>query len=466
MAVRDRSWTQAALVLLAPWLSARTAVAADPPDIVLVTIDTLRADHVGWHGYFRDTTPELDRLAAESLVFERCLAPMATTLPSHTSLFTATHPLEHGVLSNALAGEEIPERAPKLIVFAEYLRGIGYETVAIPSALPLKRRFGLDTGFDHYQGLGGYERPAKHATGAALQHLRAERSQPLFLWVHYFDPHSPYAPPKAFRGTFPRDEEVERYVRERRFTEVAERPTGAPNELYEGLDGYDGEVRYADQEVGRLLDHLRQRGWDRTVVVVVADHGEGLNQHGEPGHGLVWDEQLHVPLLVRVPGEAPRRVATQLSIADVLPTLLGLLDLPDEDRFLSQASGANVLHTDRPERNLLALSSERQVEYGVASYALTAPRWKLVLSADGSERLYDRARDPFELEDVRADHPEEAAALRRELDELVSRHTARGQELGVGGRRSLTSEERAGLEALGYLGGGDDEGDGASDDEE
>lgn len=430
------------------------------PDIVLITIDTLRADHVGWHGYVRDTTPALDRLARESIVFERCLAPMATTLPSHTSLFTATHPLEHGVVSNAMAGE-VPERAPGLTVFAEYARAIGYETVGIPSALPLKKRFGLDTGFDVYQGLGAYERPAKYATGVALKHLREERSKPLFLWVHYFDPHSPYEPPKRFRDVFERDERLEDYVSARRFTAVAERPTGKPNELYSGLDGYDGEIRYVDEEIGRLLEHLRQHGWDHTVIVVLADHGEGLNQHGEPGHGLVWEEQLHVPLLVRVPGEAPRRVATPLSVVDVLPTLLGRVELPQAERFLAQASGVDVLAAPGTPRNLLAMTSERQLEFGVASFALTSPRWKLVLQGDGNERLYDLRSDPYELRDVRDEHPREASALRRELDAAIARRTARGEELGAGRTRALNAEERAGLEALGYIGGdGDEDGEG------
>ncbi len=427
------------------------------PDVVLVTFDTLRADHLGFAGYFRDTSPNLDGLARGSVVFERCIAPMATTLPVHASILVGVAPEEHGVLGNVDPAGRRYQLSDAFPTFTQYLRGNGYRTAAFVSALPLKRAFGLDGGFEVYDEPAGRERRAGETTDAALRWYgtHAGGDAPLFLWVHYFDPHSPYEPPPEFARLFTADAELDRRLAERRFAETGVRPGRQAREVSTraSIDAYDGEIRYMDHEFGRLLEALRASPrWERTALAAIGDHGEGLNQHGEPGHGQVWNEQLHVPFLLRVPGLEPRRVARLVTPADLVPTLLGRLPLPDADTLLARMSGLDALGPDFPsERAILSQTSERQVGLGrVPAHSLTGPRWKYVLHADGREELFDLERDPFELEDLAAAQPERRAELRAALEAELAAQRARAPK--PRSRTALDGGELDGLRELGYVG--------------
>ena len=420
-----------------------------PPDLLVVTLDTTRADHLGCYGYPRDTSPRLDELAAESLLFEQFVVPMATTLPCHTSLFTGLAPEEHGVLGNlSYTGERFVP--PELIsTFASYLQGIGYSTAGFVSGAPLKRATGIAEGFQHFDQPKGKERRASKTTRRTLNWLERNRDlEPLFLWVHYFDPHSPYAPPKRYRKLFEHDEDLDAHLQRR---EMAYKQTAR-------LDRYDGEIAFMDAQLGELLDAFRAAGdWSNLVVLVAGDHGEGLRQHGQLMHGLVWHEQLHAPLLMRLPGHEARRVPQLLSASDVLPTLLGQLELPDEEAFLAQVSGQDVLAPDWQGRPILSRSSVRRanpkgkLEPVPSTFSLTSSQWKYTSSDDGSEALYHRSDDPFELRSILDDHPDLVAELRQSLTQRLEQQRARGEELGSGRTEELDEGMLEELKELGYV---------------
>ena len=226
---------------------------------------------------------------------------------------------------------------------------------------------------------------------------------------------------------------------------------------------YDGEIRYTDEQIGRVFAQIRDLGvWDKTVVVLVGDHGEGLNQHGEPGHGLVWDEQLHVPFMIRVPGVAPRRFGKLVSAVDVIPTMLGLVQLPGEEMFLGQVSGRDVSVTDFVEEPIFSMTSTRQQLYGVPQmFALTTPEWKYLCFMDGQHRLYSLKDDPFELKDVADPYPQRVAEYCAMLSEMGKRQLTKSRDFGTT-TAPLSRAERDQLGALGYS--GTDEEDEATDD--
>jgi arylsulfatase len=428
------------------------------PNLVVVTLDTTRADHLGLYGYMRETSPALDAFASEALVFERAVTPMATTLPAHTSLFTAAHPLEHGVLANLGHGGRRFVPAPGLATAASALREAGYRTAAFVSALPLARGSGIEVGFELFDEPAepATRRLAAPTTDAALRWL-ASAEAPFLLWVHYFDAHWPFPVAQGFAGSFETDAPLERWIAERAIPPTSVREGVGAEASRATLNAYDAALRSQDAELGRLVAALRERpDWDATAVLVVGDHGEGLSQHGHAAHGGTWDEQLRIPLLMRVHGQAPRRIDTLIAMEDVLPTLRGLLPALPLGSFPGAGSGRDVLAGAGSPGARLSLDSGRLGSRPGYRVALTTPRWKYFRSdgAGGREQLYDLVDDPFELRDAAAQHPEVLAGLRADLEGQLSARIARGQAL----RGAAASEagppqpelvER--LRALGYV---------------
>jgi arylsulfatase len=430
------------------------------PNLVIVTLDTTRADHLGFYGYFRDTSPRFDALAADSIVFDRAIAPMATTLPTHVSLFTGAYPLEHGVLANVMHGGRRFVPAAGLRSFASVAGEAGYRTAAFVSAAPLKRDSGIDAGFEVFDEPAptASQRPGPDTTDAVLAWLDQQGPVPFLLWVHYFDAHWPHQLPEPFDVRFETDADLERWLRERRVADVAWRGGRQRVEARPLANVYDTELRYQDVQLGRLLDALQARpDWERTAVLVVADHGEGLNQHDQPAHGESWDEQVRAAFLVRAPGHAPRRVSQTVSLVDALPTLLGLVEAPALAGFLEQVSGGDALAPDDSPR--LAFSQDTGRDRGTDRYriALTGDRWKYFQIHTGEaqrEELYDLSADPFELHDVLDAQPEAAETLRRAMAEHLSAQKRRRAELGGGTqapRSAADPEIVEQLRALGYV---------------
>ncbi len=393
--------------------------------VLLVTLDTTRADRLGCYGYTRGRTPRLDRLASEGVVFENAFADAPITLPSHASLLTALYPFEHGVRNNG--NFRLAEKFPTL---ATVLRERGYRTAAFVSSFVLDRRYGLARGFETYDDRMDVapEAAALEAerrgdeTALAFGRWLEDRppdGAPFFAWLHLYDPHEPYRPP----------------------------PSREPL-----ADPYDGEIAFADAAVGQALDALSSAGLlDRTLVAVVADHGESLGDHGEETHSMfVYDSTIRVPLILRGPGLLPAgaKVGTPVRTIDLAPTLLDLLEAPPLTAPHARSLRAAI--AGRSEAPPPAVYAETYVPYlymnGAPLRAVRDERYKLI-DAPRPE-LYDLARDPGETRDLYHDEPTVAAALRAELARLTG---------GVAGAMStgpLDSAAAEKLRALGYVGAG------------
>lgn len=410
------------------------AQAAAPYDrVLLVSIDTARRDHFGFHGG-RARTPNLDRLASKGVVFERAHATTPVTLPSHTSLFTGLYPPRHGVRDNARF-----RLGPEADTLAEHFGAAGFRTAAFVSAFVLDAQFGLAQGFEVYDdrfqsGLGGMpgreERAATATTEMALRWLNARGDGKWFVFLHYFDPHHPYEAPKQH--------------------------------LPDGVHPYDAELAYVDTELGRVLDHLSTRRLlERTLVVVTADHGESLGEHGEATHGIfVYESTLAIPLMFHGPGlAAGTRVATPVSLVDVAPTLVQLVGLAPlgetHGRSLSRelhGEGLAAVEAVPPPRALYAEAYTNSYTFGWSPLAALIQGDQKYILAPRPE-LYDLGADPRETQDLTMTSPEVATALRAELERWYGELAgAAASKLGIDVQ--LTDEERARLGALGYASSG------------
>lgn len=301
----------------------RPSGVARPLDLLLITLDTARADRLGCYGSKTVATPNLDALAARGVVFDNAITPTPLTLPAHCSIFTSLLPAEHGVRDNG--GFPL---APERVTLAEVLAARGWATGGFVSAYVLDRRWGIAQGFDHYRDgfavprdhaitMGDLQRRGDDTVAKALAWIRQKASGRFFAWVHLYDPHAPYDPPAPF----------------------AARYAGRP---------YDGEIAWTDALVGRLLDGIASLGVsDRTLVAVIADHGESLGEHGENGHGLfLYEPTTHVPLIVAGPRPelAPRRVRDVVRSTDLAPTLLELLGIdPAAPKGLEKGDGRSLV---------------------------------------------------------------------------------------------------------------------------
>ncbi|MCU0223599.1 MAG: sulfatase-like hydrolase/transferase [Acidobacteria bacterium] len=402
---------------------------AAPPTVLLVTIDTLRADRVGCYGRADAGTPRLDALAAAGARFTAAQTTAPITTPAHASILTGRTLPGHGVVENGTFA--LPEEVPTL---PEAFKSRGFATGAFVSSQVLARAHGLARGFDVYddrmppsdarQGpiLRFAQRRGVDTVDSALTWLIALGPKPAFLWVHLFEPHAPYDPPP----------------------DLAAR--------YKG-NLYQGEVAEADRALGRLLDGLAAEGRDRDLLVVVAaDHGEGLGEHDEATHGIfLYQGVMHVPLVVAGAsrGIRPAVIDGTVSLADLAPTLAELVELPplagaDGLSLAAALTGKGPLPA-RP--GVFAESHTPRIQYGWSGLRAFVNGPAKLIEAPRAE-LFDLAEDPKELRDLAAARPAEVDAARRSLALLVQR--ARDAAPEASGERAVSEEEMAQLRALGY----------------
>lgn len=417
------------LVFVALAAAAGCGRARGPESIVLITVDTLRADRVGPYAPDDATvelTPTLDRLAREGVVFEDASTPTPLTLPAHTSLFTGRYPTATGVRNNGTF--VVPTSETTL---AELLADAGYATAAVVAAYPLHARYGLTQGFEIYDdafqrlsdasgiGVGSFfpERDATAVTDRALEVWARLEDGRRFLWVHYFDPHAPYSPPEAHLDRA-------------------------------GGKRYDGEVAYVDAEIERLLEGL-DLDPRRSIVTVTADHGEGLGEHDELTHGVfLYDTTVRVPWILWAPGRvtAGARVEAPVSLVDVAPTIAALVGL---DGAFPAADGTDLRDwIDDPtstERSVYGESFLPRYDYGFSELRMWR-RGPLKYIDAPTPELYDLGSDPGELRNLAGGHYDEA----RLRDELAEWRTA--EDTGAADRAAadLDGEARASLQSLGY----------------
>jgi arylsulfatase A-like enzyme len=417
------SRTAPILVMLLAMLSASSCARERPRPIglVIVTLDTTRADRLPAYGFQGVPMPALDRLVAEGVVFDEATSVAPLTLPAHCSLFTGLLPPAHGVRDNA--GAPLDGRYPTL---AETLRREGFQTAAFVGSVVLRADRGLARGFDVYQdgvshdgqGSRGPQRPANQVVDEALAWLQRLGPSPFFLWVHLYDPHAPYEPPEPYR-------------------------------TIHGDDPYVGEIAFADEQIGRLVEVLDRRGLSaRTVVVVAGDHGESLGDHGERGHGIfVYQSVMRVPLIVRAPGIAAGRVRSVTRLVDVLPTTLDLLGVAAPPThgisLVPMMSGKDS--TNDLEAYSESLYPER---FGLSPLrALRDGRFKLIEAP--RPELYDLQADPLEQRNIHAERPALVTVMARRLSALAG-----GQApYRATAASPLSGPARERLAALGYVSG-------------
>ncbi|MFY9562227.1 MAG: sulfatase-like hydrolase/transferase [Terriglobales bacterium] len=401
------------------------------PNVILITIDTLRADHVGCYGAPAVKTPTLDALARDGVVFERAISQIPLTWPSHAVILTGTYPFQNGVQD--FTGQPL---APQFRSVAQAFKQAGYATGAVVSAFVLDRSWGLGRGFDFYddafsaetfqkKDIGLVDRRAEESVAHALAWLRKTPRRPFFLWLHLYDPHNPYDPPEPY------------------------------NTEYKG-HLYDGEIAYADHELGKLIAWLKQsKLYDSALVVATSDHGESLGEHGEDEHGFfVYNATVHVPLIVKapagsgIPAQRRREPVETTAVAASLVQLAGVRDSIERQFQSKGLLGRDVGRDD----------GSRDAAYSETFYPFSSFGWS-PLHALESERyhyieapqpeLYDLESDPGETRNIAAQQPATVAVLREKLQLRLANNPFTYQDASAG---NLSPDAQEKLRALGYFG--------------
>src|SRR3984893_2844162 len=426
----------------------KTASTKSPPrpNVILITIDTLRADHVACYGSRAVKTPTLDGLANDGVVFERAISQVPLTWPSHAVILTGTYPFQNGVQD--FTGQPL---AQQFRTVSQAFQKSGYATGAVVSAFVLDRSWGLARGFDFYddafsaetfekKDAGLVDSRAGESVAHAIAWLKKTPRRPFFLWLHLYDPHSPYDPPEPYRSEY-------------------------RSHLY------DGEIAYADHELGNLMSWLKQNHlYDSSLIVALSDHGESLGEHGEDEHGFfVYDATVHVPLIVKPPagsGIAAGRHGEPVETAAVSPTLLQLAGVKDPGnkiyvQFQSHALLGTMLGT-KSGANQAGIKAANQTPkdpaYSETFYPFSSFGWS-PLHALESERfhfieaprpeLYDLESDPGETRNIASDQPATVAVLREKLQALLAHNPFTRQDAGAG---NLSADAQEKLRALGHFG--------------
>ncbi len=406
-----------ALAAVGGWRYARASAPASGP-IILISVDTLRADHLPVYGYERVRTPAIDALAADGVVFERAYSHAPQTLPAHAALLSGRLPFETGVRDNFGFTLESGER-----LLPQMLRERGYATAGVVSTPVLRKETGIAQGFDFFDGdipwppdvtMTEVHRDGATSEAIAERWLSSIGSPRAFLFLHLYEPHKPYAPPG-------------------RFTELAP---------------YDGEIAYADEIIGTFVRYLKSRQlYDQSTIALVSDHGEGLGDHGEQEHGLfVYDEAIHVPLIVKQEGSAGagRRIADVVQQIDLVPTILDLVKAPDPGHLRGRSlkpllDGTGPL----PDTSVYSEALYARYHLGWSELtALTAGRYRYIKAP--REELYDLQRDPDERANLAADRTQTRQALRGALDRLLAGAI-------IHRPAAVSADARDRLQALGYV---------------
>ena len=412
------------------------------PNVVLITLDTTRADRMGFLGSQRGLTPNLDALARQSAVFTRAYSQVPLTTPSHATILTGTYPQFHQVKD---FGVQLSEDLPYLPAI---LRAQRYHTAAFVAAIVLdpqarlapgfERGFDLyDAGFSVFQpGLDRYqtaERRGEEVVAHALAWLNKSSAGPFFLWVHLYDPHDPYDPPEPFKSQY----------------------ASAP---------YDGEIAYEDSAIGKLLDHLRARGlYDNSVIAVMSDHGEALGEHGEDTHGIfLYDETIHVPLVLKLPGQrnAGKKIADRVGLVDVLPTVLQAAGIEIPKDVQGESLVGMMTRPERPgnEAGNAAPAPDRP-SYSETDYAHHSFGWSSLQALRSGKYLYIQA-PRRELYDEQADPKEQnnraptSSATADTLASQLASFQRKTTSSNTGPKTLLDADQQEKLGALGYVGGG------------
>jgi arylsulfatase len=442
------------------------SLSKEPPEnVILITIDTLRADHLGCYGYPRATSPAIDRLAEKSVVFDRCVSQATSTLASHASIFTSLYPPSHGVTTNAMA---LSENIPSLV---RVFRDNGYQTGAVVSSIIVRSTFGLDQGFQEYdEELGPPElnrevyrqRRADATTTAALAWLDRNKGEKVFLWIHYIDPHGAYYPPEGYRDLFVNDEWYE---------EGGQLPLGPSDFVrnsipsYQALFGirdpayyiaqYDAEIRFVDDQLARLLAYLEDSAWmSKTITVITSDHGETLNEREYPfSHGTrTYEEQAVIPLIMNfADSDVTKRIDEQVLALDIMPTLLDKLGMEHLYPIHGSSLMPLIRSGDRRAARPAVVFSDHGTEFYDlqvgAQQSISTGEWKYTQNSwDDTEELYNLEKDPLEQMNLAGQDEETLNRMRTLFGQWEQ-----GIERVPASRPEMTSDFIEQIESLGYV---------------
>jgi len=446
-----------------PGAGAGSASAKPPKNVVLISLDTLRADHLGAWGYERETSPRIDAFAKKSVIFRRAVAQAGSTIPSHASLFTSLYPsavLTKPTLIQGPSGKGAAKLRGTLAdwpeTLAEHLRNAGFATWGFVDGGNVRRDFGFAQGFDHYADEGvGIEVLGKQARKWIEEHP-VDR---FFLFLHCYDIHTPYVSPDEYVALFGDPEHAypmplhADYFRQVESGEIVM----SERDFVEVIARYDAGIRYTDDRIGAFLDWLGERGLlDDTLVVIVSDHGEEMREHGRFGHEQLYlDPNLRVPLVIRAPGARPQVVGETVELVDVVPTILDLLGLPASRDAIGRSLAPVVRGADQIDGARAAFA---EIGAGRKSQrTLVDDRWQLLVDPrKKTRRLYDLVADPTASSDLAGSHGEVADRLERELEERHGEARTLAAERSPKHERKrkpkrLRRDVQRELEALGYI---------------
>jgi arylsulfatase A-like enzyme/Tfp pilus assembly protein PilF len=401
-------------------------------NIILFTIDTLRADHLECYGYQGVKTPQINRMAEEGVLFEHNIVQTPLTLPSHSSIMTGTYPLYHGIRDNG--GFYLDESHT---TFAEVMKGQGYATAAFIAAFVLDSRWGLDQGFDYYYdnfdltkyktvSLDSVQRRGDEVLTEAYRWLGENGAQKFFAWIHLYDPHTPYDPPEPYKSQY----------------------GGKRYRLY------DGEIAYVDQLIGEFRTYMEENGlWEKTLILFTADHGESLGEHEESAHGFfIYDSDVRVPLIVKFPGGklAGRTITNQVRSIDIMPTVLNVVggNIPESvqgESFLPLMLGQE----EETERLAYCETYWPRYHYGWSELKLLRKGQYKFIDAPRPE-LYDVYDNPGETENLVNQRASLGIEMKRELDEMIALYSREG--IDDIEPQKIDDDSLIKLQALGYIG--------------
>ncbi|HPQ68645.1 MAG TPA: sulfatase [bacterium] len=444
------------LVILLPvtvaWIDepAENNVAFGHPNILLISIDTLRADHVGCYGHTRDTTPMIDHLASEGMIFDRAISQSSWTLPSHVSMLTGFYPIEHGC--NVVQGITLSN---KVTTLAEYLLEAGYHTMAVTSSHFVSPIYNLDQGFEDFSY---NQSTAERLIRVAAKRIDTEAKRPFFMFLHLFDPHDPYTPPEEFRDMFVKENElrvvdgfVDHAVNKHGHLTYGSRELDILERLY------DAEIRFTDDQLGFLFNHLWNSSvLNNTIVIITSDHGESFGENNEIGHGsALYSQQIHVPLIIRFPPRIPGGTRSNRLVeasTQLLPTILDLAGLPIPPGKYRLSMAADDQTWEQEDNRAFAETAMP----GVAQYSFQNPEWKTIaplvegsLSAKYS-MLFAPQEDWGDRNNLAPEHPDVVQKfLYERLEPYLELEKTNRQPGGAKVRLSPADIEK--LRSLGYI---------------
>jgi len=435
-------------------------------NVVIVLVDAMRADRLGPYGFVeRSTTPELDRFAAESVVFENAVSQCGWTVPSVATLFTGVYPQTHGVLrfidpkvhleGESEGGEAVMMDAMSMDhqTLAEQFSAAGYSTAAILKSDVINAGRGFEQGFEYFHFVA--EKPkdrletGAHLTDAAVQWLKSRETEerPFFLYLHYMDPHTSYIAPEPFYSKYSSGFESSLDGNHGPVVAFNEEGSPAPTDDDVGklLALYDGEVEYWDTQFARLMEYFETSGLaDETIIVVTADHGEAFWEHELFEHRGVFQENILVPMIFRIPGVVPKRVSPWVQMADIGPTVADLVGVERGPSWVGLSHAGSILSNEPVQEQ--AVSSEWAGER-----TLITPEGLKIILGHGEPRLYDLKLDPGETQNLATQEPKDLARLKKILEDRFQKAYQLRGLFSPATRTELTPEQIEALRELGYL---------------